>query len=123
MPITGCIVPITSLVALVTLISNSLRNWSDGWHHLALATIIMITLLSCVVFTNLFARNATDAHLPFKLWSILLDSFSFQLYLLIIGLTPYAAITRQLIGQTKWTKTQHGAAHVANDLKRSYQRG
>jgi len=117
MPITGCLVPITSLVALVTLITHSLQNWSDGWHHLALVTILIITVLSCIVFTNLFERNTRDAHLPFKLWSTLLDSFSFQVYLLIIGLTPYAAITRQLIGQTKWTKTTHGSAPVTDDLK------
>lgn len=119
MPITGCIVPITSLVALITLVTHSLQNWSDGWHHLALTMIVVIAVLSCLVFTNLFERNTQAAKLPFNLCTALLDSFSFQIYLLIVGLTPYAAITRQLVGQTNWTKTSHGDSN----LKQSYQRG
>ena len=120
MPLTGCIVPITSLVALITLVTHSFQNWTSGWHHLALATIIVIAILSCIIFTNLFERNTLDAKLPFKFWATLKDSFTFQVYLLIIGLTPYAAITRQLLGQKGWTKTRHGATQLYPGLKRSY---
>ncbi|BDZ30917.1 glycosyl transferase family 2 [Lactiplantibacillus brownii] len=120
MPLTGCLVPISSLVALITLISRSLNNWGGGWHHLALTLVIIIAILSCVLFTNLYERNTVDAHLPFKSWATLGNSFSFQVYLLIIGLTPYAALVRQLLGKTNWTKTRHGTGKFDPSLKQSY---
>ncbi|MFC6181592.1 glycosyltransferase family 2 protein [Lactiplantibacillus daowaiensis] len=117
MPITGCIVPITSLVALVNLTTRSLSNWNQGWHHLAILTVISIALLACGALALLLHRNSSLAQLPTTFGQTLSDSISFQAYLLIIALTPYAAITRQLLGQTNWTKTRH--LSYAR-LKRSY---
>jgi len=118
MPITGCIVPITSLITLITLISRSLQDWNTGWHHVALMTVLLIVLLACVVLTILFQRNSNDVAQKAKFWPAFWDSLSFQAYLLIIGITPYAAITRQLTGQTNWTKTRHHASHAYSRLKR-----
>ncbi|MFC6165722.1 glycosyltransferase family 2 protein [Lactiplantibacillus dongliensis] len=118
MPITGCIVPVTSLVTLITLIMRSLQDWVTGWHHVALITVILIALFACLILTILFQRNSADAQQATKFWPALWDSISFQGYLLIIGLTPYAAIARQLGGQTNWTKTRHGAGRAYAGLKR-----
>lgn len=52
------------------------------------------------------------------------QSLSFQAFLLIISLTPYVAIYRQLRGHTTWAKTRHGTTRATqyadSDLKRSY---
>ncbi|RRK10830.1 glycosyltransferase [Lactiplantibacillus garii] len=108
MPFTGCIMPVTGIVALLVLISRSLYDWNFGWHHLAIITIVTITLLVCVLSANIYLRNYANVQQRVKLLPALLQSLSFQGYLLIIGLTPYVAIYRQLRGRTGWTKTSHG---------------
>lgn len=108
MPFTGCVMPVAGLVALIVLISRSLTEWHAGWHHLAIITIICITLVVIVLSANLYLRNYAEINQPASPISALLQSLSFQGYLLIVSLTPYVAIYRQIRGQTGWTKTHHG---------------
>ena len=112
MPITGCIVPITSVWAFVTMMARSLATWQSGWHHLALLTVLLMSILTCWLFANLYQRNYADIQKPVALWPTFIDSLSFQGYLLIISITPYAAIYRQLLGRTSWIKTRHQATTV-----------
>ncbi|AVK63048.1 glycosyl transferase family 2 [Lactobacillus sp. CBA3606] len=120
MPITGCLVPLASLITLITLISRSLQDWTGGWHHLAIITILLIALLSCALLAVICQRNYADIHQKLPFWRAMLTSIGFQGYLLIIAVTPYAAIYRQLVGKTSWTKTRHEATPVYSHLKRSY---
>lgn len=111
-PITGCILPITNLVALLTLIIEGIRGYRTGWHHLAVITIIIIALVTCLYLALIFQRNVMDKRQTPTFWRSLWESISFQGYLLIIAITPYAAIFRQLTGKTGWVKT----AHATNQL-------
>ncbi|AVK62467.1 glycosyl transferase family 2 [Lactobacillus sp. CBA3605] len=120
MPITGCLVPLASLITLITLISRSMQDWTGGWHHLAIITIFLIALLSCALLAGICQRNYADIHQKLPFWRAMLTSIGFQGYLLIIAVTPYAAIYRQLVGKTNWTKTRHEATQVYSHLKRSY---
>lgn len=123
MPITGCIVPMTSLVTLTILVQRSLVHWQAGWHHLAIGTLVMIALAACCVLAALYQRNCTTVHQPMSLACAIREALSFQAFLLIISLTPYVAIYRQLRGQTAWAKTHHGTVirpRKYAGLKRSY---
>ncbi|MFB9770451.1 glycosyltransferase family 2 protein [Lactiplantibacillus modestisalitolerans] len=124
MPITGCIIPITSVITLIILVSRSLTNWHVGWHHLAIITIVAITLLVCLLLANILQRNYASIQRKVPLLSAFWQGLSFQAYLLIVGMTPYVAIYRQLHGRTDWTKTHHGTGGtpvaVRSRLKRSF---
>ncbi|WP_237756506.1 glycosyltransferase family 2 protein [Lactiplantibacillus herbarum] len=111
-PITGCILPITNLIALLTLIIESIRGFRTGWHHLALITIIMVALFACLYLALIFQRNAMSERKSPALWRAFLEGIGFQGYLLIIALTPYAAVFRQLTGKTGWVKTAHGPGQL-----------
>ncbi|WP_421568711.1 glycosyltransferase family 2 protein [Lactiplantibacillus plantarum] len=125
MPISGCIVPLTSLITLVVLVSRSLQHWQVGWHHLAIGTLLVIAFSACLVLAALYQRNCAVVKQPVGFMNALKQSLSFQAFLLIISLTPYVAIYRQLRGQTAWAKTRHGvttrvAKYPDTGLKRSY---
>lgn len=110
MPFTGCITPVAGIVALIVLMNRTLADLQFGWHHLAIIAIIAITLIVCVLSANIYLRNYASVHQKIKVGPALLQSLSFQGYLLIVSLTPYFAVYRQIRGNTNWTKTKHGLA-------------
>ena len=124
MPISGCVVPLTSLTTLIVLVSRSVQHWQSGWHHLVIGTLLAIALIACLVLAALYQRNCTTVKQPVRFMTAIKQSLSFQAFLLIISLTPYVAIYRQLRGHTTWAKTRHGTTRATqytdSDLKRSY---